>query len=410
MGADRIPFLDLVTPHVELEGELVEVFREALHTAGFVGGARVDAFESAFAAFCGVDRCVGVSNGTDALLFALIACGVQPGDAVLTAPNTFIATAEAISHAGAVPEFVDVDERTSNLDPAKLADYLERCARDGGGRLVSHRTGRPVTAVVPVHLYGQMADMDPIQALADRFRLIVVEDACQAHGAEYHSRARQRWCRAGSLGRAAAFSFYPGKNLGACGEAGAVTTSDAAVAARVRQLRDHGQTRKYHHEQDGFNGRLDAIQAGILSVKLERLEAWNARRREAAAIYARLFAGMQAVALPDEPPDGRGAHHLYVIRVADRDGLIAHLSAAGIGSGIHYPIPLHLQPACERLGYARGDFPIAERLAGEIVSLPMYPQLRPEQQGRVVDTVREFVAERSPRGGGSRPAGPRAAT
>ena len=260
-----IPFLDLVTPHVELEQELTEVFRKALRTAGFIGGPMVEEFEKAFATFCDAGHSVAVSSGTDALRFALMASGVKPGDVVVTVPHTFIATTEAISQAGALPEFVDIDERTYNMDPLKLKAYLEnQCTVDASGRLISRRSGRPVTAVVPVHLYGQMADMDAILELAERYRLMVIEDACQAHGAEYFSKKHNRWMKAGSMGRAAAFSFYPGKNLGACGEAGAATTNDAGIAKTMKMLRDHGQATKYYHDIEGYNGRLDAIQAGLL--------------------------------------------------------------------------------------------------------------------------------------------------
>ena len=238
---DSIPFLDLVTPHLELEQELTGVFRRALHTAGFIGGPMVEEFEKAFAAFCGTSHSIAVSSGTDALRFAIMACGVQPGDVVLTVPHTFIATTEAISQAGAIPEFVDIDEHTYNMSVEMLQQFLEeQCMRDQSGRLISRRSGRPVTAVVPVHLYGQMADMDPILRLADQYGLTVIEDACQAHGAEYFSKSLNRWMKAGSMGRAAAFSFYPGKNLGACGEAGAVTTNDAAYC---RQNQDVARSR-----------------------------------------------------------------------------------------------------------------------------------------------------------------------
>ena len=387
----KVPFLDLVTPHRELEVELTAVFTDALRTAGFVGGPRVEAFERAFAAFCSTDHAVGVSNGTDALLFALISSGVHAGDVVVTVPNTFIATTEAVSQAGAHPEFVEIDERTYTMSPESLRRFLEDGCTRRAGRLISKRSGRPVTAVVPVHLYGQTADMDPILDLASRFDLIVVEDACQAHGAEYLSAGRGEWRRAGSMGRAAAFSFYPGKNLGACGEAGAVTTQDAAIAASIRRLRDHGQSRKYHHDVEGYNGRLDAIQAGVLQVKLARLAEWNRQRRERAAEYGRLFAGASGVITPHEPDWSRAVYHLYVIRVDDRDGLIAHLGHEGIGSGIHYPAPLHLQPAYTSLGYQAGDFPITERVSAEIVSLPMFPTLTLDQQRRVVDEVMRFV-------------------
>ena len=290
-NTNSIPFLDLVTPHVELEQELIGVFRQALRTAGFIGGPMVEEFEKAFAAFCGTSHSIAISSGTDALRFAIMACGVQPGDVVVTVPHTFIATTEAISQAGAIPEFVDIDERTYNLDPEKLRKYLEeQCEKDKSGKLISRRSGRPVTAVVPVHLYGQMADMDPILRLAEKHKLTVIEDACQAHGAEYFSRKQNRWMKAGSIGRAAAFSFYPGKNLGACGEAGAVTTNDAGLAKEISMLRDHGQAKKYYHDMEGYNGRLDAIQAGLLHTKLAHLAKWNAQRRERAAEYNRLFA------------------------------------------------------------------------------------------------------------------------
>ena len=390
--SNSIPFLDLVTPHVELEQELTEVFRKALRTAGFIGGPMVEEFERAFATFCETTHSVAVSSGTDALRFALMASGVKPGDVVVTVPHTFIATTEAISQAGALPEFVDIDERTYNMDPAKLAEYLEeQCTVDDAGRLLSRRSGRPVTAVVPVHLYGQMVDMDAILELADRYRLVVIEDACQAHGAEYFSKKHNRWMKAGSMGRAAAFSFYPGKNLGACGEAGAATTNDAAIAKTMKMLRDHGQATKYYHDIEGYNGRLDAIQAGLLHVKLAHLPKWNTQRRERAAEYMRLLGSADtAVAAPYEPSWSRAVYHLYVVRSADREGLMDHLKKAGIGTGIHYPIPLHLQKAYKAMNYIVGDFPVTEKAAAEIVSLPMFPQLTAEQQGRVVEEIVAF--------------------
>jgi dTDP-4-amino-4,6-dideoxygalactose transaminase len=391
-ASSSIPFLDLITPHVELEAELTIVFQKALRTAGFIGGPMVEDFERAFAAFCNTGHSVAVCSGTDALRFALMACGVRSGDVVLTVPHTFIATTEAISQSGALPEFVDIDERTYNMDPLKLQDYLEnQCTTDPMGRLISHRSGRPVTAVVPVHLYGQTVDMDPILELADRYGLIVVEDACQAHGAEYFSRKHDRWMKAGSMGRAAAFSFYPGKNLGACGEAGAVTTNDAGLAGKIKMLRDHGQAKKYYHDVEGYNGRLDAIQAGLLHAKLAHLAKWNEQRRERAANYNLLLAGVDGVTLPHEPSWSRAVYHLYVVRTEDREGLMAHLKELGIGSGIHYPIPLHLQKAYASLNYRRGDLPVAEKIADEILSLPMYPQLTAEQQVRVVEEVVSFT-------------------
>lgn len=387
-----VPFLDLVTPHVELERELIEVFRRSLHTAGFVGGAMVQEFEGAFASFCDVPYAVAVSSGTDALRFALMAAGVEAGDVVITVPNTFIATTEAISQAGATPEFVDVAEQTSNLSAARLREFLERQCRRENGRLISQRSGRRISAVVPVHLYGQMADMDAILTLADEYGLIVVEDACQAHGAEYFSEKQKRWMKAGSMGRAGAFSFYPGKNLGACGEGGAVTTNDPEVAATVRKLRDHGQAKKYYHDVEGYNGRLDAMQAGFLHAKLAHLDKWNRQRRERAAEYNRLLAGCSAVRIFAEPSWSRSVHHLYVVRACNRDGLMKRLNAAGIGTGIHYPIPLHLQKAYSELNYRAGDFPVTERLSEEILSLPMFPHLTSAQQARVVDEILTFVS------------------
>jgi len=328
-SAPHVPFLDLVTPHQELESELVQVFRATLGTAGFIGGAMVEEFERAFAGFCDTSYCIGTSNGTDALTMALIAAEVKPGDAVITVPNTFIATVEAISHAGGVPKFVDVDERTYNVDVEKLREFVKtKCVVDGGsGRLITYDDRRPVTAIVPVHLYGQMADMDAICDLADKYNMIVVEDACQAHGAEYFSRKTGRWMKAGSIGRAAAFSFYPGKNLGACGEAGAVTTNDSNVAAKVRMLRDHGQAKKYYHDLEGYNGRLDALQAGILSLKLKHVPRWNECRRSHAQKYNELFAEMSAaVGTPYEPSWSKAVYHLYVVRVEDREAVQASLA------------------------------------------------------------------------------------
>ncbi len=392
--AEGIPFLDLVSPHAELEEELLAVVTKALRTAGFIGGPMVEEFEHEFAKFCDVPYCVGVNSGTDALRFALRAAGVKPGDTVVTVPNTFIATTEAISQAGARPEFVDIDPRTYNLDPYKLLVHLENgCELDRPtGQLISRKTRRPVTAIVPVHLYGQMAAMDSIRELADRYGLIVIEDACQAHGSEYFSAKENRWRKAGSVGTAAAFSFYPGKNLGACGEAGAVTTHDEQIARKVRMLRDHGQAQKYYHDVEGYNGRLDAIQAGMLTVKLRRLSAWNAQRGEIADRYNDLFAPLgEFLTTPYIPSNAISNYHLYVAKVQNRDGLKDFLSQAHIGTGIHYPIPLHLQKAYEYLGYTQGCFPVTEKVASEILSLPMYPHLGIEDQRQVAAKAGEFI-------------------
>lgn len=390
----NIPFLDLVTPHLELEEELVAVFRQALRTAGFIGGPMVQGFEEDFARFCGTRHCIGVGSGTDALRFALMAVGVGAGDTVLTVPNTFIATTEAISQAGAIPDFVDVDESTYNMDPEKLGEYLEeKCDCDERtGLPISRKTRSPVKAVIPVHLYGQMAHMDPILEVAKKHGLLVIEDACQAHGAEYFSHKQGAWQRAGSVGLAAAFSFYPGKNLGACGEAGAVTTNDETIARKIRMLRDHGQAQKYYHDMEGYNGRLDAIQAGLLRIKLRSIGKLNGRRRENASRYNGLLEGVGAILAPIEPPWAKHVYHLYIVRAPQRDELLKYLSENRIGCGLHYPIPLHLQKAYLDLGYKKGAFPVSERLSQEIISLPMYPTLMVQQQERVVEIIRVFFS------------------
>jgi dTDP-4-amino-4,6-dideoxygalactose transaminase len=388
-----VPFLDLVTPHVEMEEQLVAEFRAALRTAGFIGGKPVDNFEAAFAEFCDTQYCVGVGSGTDALRFALTAAGVAPGDSVLTVANTFIATTEAITQAGAMPEFVEIDERTYNIDPRKLREHLEQnCDRDPeSGRPRSRRTGQTITAIVPVHLYGQMADMDPILKLAEEYNLLVIEDACQAHGAEYFSNEQQRWRKAGSIGIAAAFSFYPGKNLGACGEAGAVTTNDPQIADMSRKLRDHGQAAKYYHDVEGYNGRLDAIQARILHAKLTHLPLWNMERRRLARHYNERLATVEGLVAPFEPQWSRAVYHLYVVRVQDRQEMQNILKGAGVATGIHYPVPLHVQQAYRALGYSNGDLPITERVSAEILSLPMYPQLNQERQAKVIKQIKECL-------------------
>ncbi|MGH9591620.1 MAG: DegT/DnrJ/EryC1/StrS family aminotransferase [Bryobacteraceae bacterium] len=391
----KVPFVYLVTPHRELEAELVSVFRQALNTAGFIGGPMLDGFESDFAKFCDAKFCVGVSSGTDALRFALIAAGVQPKDVVLTVPLTFIATCEAISQSEARPDFIDVDARTYTMDPAKLRSYLENeCSYDQNtGRTMHLKWKRPVTAVVPVHLYGQTADMDPILELAAKYNLAVIEDACQAHGAQYFSKKQNRWLQAGSMGRAAAFSFYPGKNLGACGEGGAVTTNEESLAAKCRMIRDHGSSKKYYHNVIGYNGRLDSIQAGILGVKLKQLPRWNQERVECAQRYSELLAPVAgSITLPLQPSWSKPVYHLYVVRTANRDELQKCLNDAGIGTGIHYPIPVHLQTAYEFLGYRKGDFPVSEVAAEQILSLPMFAGLTAEQQRQVTTSIAEFEA------------------
>jgi dTDP-4-amino-4,6-dideoxygalactose transaminase len=369
VGADMsIPFLDLVAPHHGLEEELMAAFRRALRGAGFVGGSEVSSFEQEFAVFTGSRGCVGVNSGTDALRFAYMAMGIRPGDEVITVPNTFIATTEALTQAGATIRFVDVTSDTMTMDPAGLEAAI---------------TSRSV-GVVPVHLYGQPADMDPILALAAKHGLWVIEDAAQAHGAEYKGQ------HAGTMGALGAFSFYPGKNLGALGEAGATIGNDQALLENVRRLREHGQSRKYYHEIEGYNGRLDAIQAAFLRIKLRHLRVWNQQRRSAATLYRDALAGIAEIKLPVEAKYAKHVYHLFVIRAERRDALQVHLTARKIGTGLHYPLPLHLQNAYRPLGLTRGAFPVTERAADEILSLPMFPELTQAQVGRVADAIRSF--------------------
>jgi len=372
-----VPFLELITPHIELEQELMDAVKGVLRSGVFVGGRVLEQFESEFAEFCGAKYCVGVSSGTDALRFALMAAGIGRGDVVVTVPNTFVATIEAILQVGATPAFVDIDPQTFNMSVDALREYLQE------------QSGRSVKAIIPVHLYGQMCDMDPIMTLAQQYDLMVLEDACQAHGAEYFSAKSGRWLKAGSIGKAAAFSFYPGKNLGACGEAGAVTTNDPELAQRVRIIRDHGQNKKYHHLIEGYNGRLDALQAAILRIKLPHLKQWNEKRRNVAEIYNELLKGAQ-VKTPIEPRWSQGIYHLYVVRLERRDEVQKYLAQRDIQTGLHYPVPLHLQEAYLNMGYHEGDFPVTEQLAREILSLPMYPQLERAQQTAVADALQQF--------------------
>lgn len=369
---ETIPFMNLALLHKPLRQAFQSVFDQALETSGFIGGEQVRLFEEEFASFCSSPICVGLGSGTDALRFALLALGVGPGDTVITVPNTFIATTEAISQTGARFEFVDIDPATSLMDMGLLAKRLE--------------SGPAPKAVVPVHLYGQCVDMDALLALSERHGFAIVEDACQAHGATWKGRL------AGSMGHMAAFSFYPGKNLGACGEAGAVTTADEALAATVRTLRDHGQVRRYVHSMEGYNGRLDAIQAGLLRAKLPHLSRWNEERRAIALRYDRAFAGAPGVRPVAVLPGNESARHLYVVHVADRDGLASHLAARNIQSGLHYPIPLHLQECYAHLGYAKGSLPHAEKAAAELLSLPLFPGMTDAQVDRVAAEVLAFAA------------------
>jgi dTDP-4-amino-4,6-dideoxygalactose transaminase len=353
----HVPFLNLRAAHDGLRVEISAAIQEVIDSSAFAGGTFVTRFEQEFATWCGARHAIGLGHGTEALWAVLLARGIGPGDEVITVPSTFMATAEAISFCGATPVFVDIEDHTFTMNPALLE------------RAITART----KAIIPVHLFGQMADMDPILEIAGRHGIFVLEDACQAHGAEYKGR------RAGTMGLAGAFSFYPGKNLGAMGEAGAVVTNDAGVKDFIEMFRDHGQRKKYHHAVVGWNARMDGIQGAVLSVKLKHLETGNAARRSHAALYNSLLAGEENLRLPREAKDRRHVYHLYAVRASRRDAIIEALSKRGVHCGIHYPIPVHLQDAYKHLGLARGSFPVAERCAEEFVSLPMFPELTPDQ-------------------------------
>ena len=345
-------------------------WNEVLDRSAYAGGPFVAQFEGDFAEFCKTRYAIGVGNGTDAIWLPLLALGVGPGDEVITVSHTFMATAEAISYCGASPVFVDIDEKTYTMDPALLE------------AAITPRT----KAIIPVHLYGQMADMDPIMEIAARHHLPVIEDACQAHGAEYKGKI------AGSIGVAGCFSFYPGKNLGALGEAGAVVTNDSALATKIQVLRDHGQKTKYHHSMIGWNARMDGIQGAALRIKLRLLAQGNAARRANAARYTDQLTGIVGVKTPHVASHGVPVFHLYVVRVAARDEILQSLAKRGIACGIHYPKPVHLQEAYASLGYARGSLPVTERCADEILSLPMFPELTPAQIDAVVSKLKAVVS------------------
>jgi len=369
-----VPLVDVVAAWRGQRDELDAAIARVVSGGSFIGGPEVAAFERAMAEFCGVGWAVGVASGTAALHLGLLALGVGPGDDVVTVAHTFTATAEAIEHAGARPRFVDVDEATGGMDPRALERALEGA-----------------TAVLPVHLYGLPVDMEAIAGLAADAGVPVLEDAAQAIGATVVLPDEPEPRRAGSLGSLAAFSFYPGKNLGAFGDAGAVTTDDEDLAARVARLRDHGRSAKYEHGEVGYGERLDTLQAAVLGVKLAGLEAGNDARRRLARRYSEELAGVGDLVLPTTPAGRASSWHLYVVRTRRRDALLAHCHAAGVRAGVHYPLPLHLQPAFRHLGYARGDLPVTEAWAAECLSLPLYPQLEAASQDHVIATVREFL-------------------
>jgi dTDP-4-amino-4,6-dideoxygalactose transaminase len=370
MPSGSIPFLDLRRQYAAIRDEIHDAMQSVLDQCLFASGPAVAAFEAEFARYCGVRYCVGVNSGTSALHLALIACGIGPGAEVITVPMTFVATAWAISYVGAHPVFVDIEPDTCTMDVSQV----ERA-------ITSH-----TRALLPVHLYGQMADLNPLLDICERHGLVLIEDAAQAHGAGYHGR------RAGGAGRVGCFSFYPGKNLGAYGEGGAITMNDDTIAARVRALRDHAQSGKYQHEELGFNYRMDGIQGAVLGVKLRHLDSWNAARCQVATRYQAML-GDTPLTLPCEAEGRHHVWHLYVVRHAMRDRLQQALAAAGIGSGLHYPIPVHLQPAYAHLRHRVGDFPVAEQVGRECLSLPMYAELDEEEQDRIAYTIRQALGE-----------------
>ncbi len=365
----QVPFLNLRAQHDPLRQEISAAIQEVIDSSAFAGGSFVAGFEQDFAMFCGSRFAVGLGHGTEALWLALLALGVGPGDEVITVPSTFMATAEAITYCGAKPVFVDIEEQTFTLDP----NLIERA--------ITPKT----KAIIPVHLFGQVADMDPILEIARRHGVPVIEDACQAHGAEYKGK------RAGTLGAAGCFSFYPGKNLGAMGEAGALVTDDSRLKDQVAMFRDHGQRKKYHHAVVGWNARMDGIQGAVLKIKLKHLAKGNDARRRHAALYGQLLASETALRLPVTAPDRKHVYHIYAVRVQRRDAILEAMAAKGVHCGIHYPIPVHLQEAYQSLGLGKGCFPVAERCAEEFLSLPMFPELTVEQIETVARELKSVI-------------------
>ena len=364
-----VPFVDLKAHHAPIRAELDRAIQEVIDSGAFAGGPFVEKFEERFAEYCDCQYAVGVGSGTEALWLGLLACGIGEGDEVITVPSTFMATAEAITFAGARPVFVDVDESTYTMDPAGLE------------AAVSSNT----KAIIPVHLFGQPADMDPILRFGREHGLVVIEDACQAHGAEYKGR------KVGPLADLGCFSFYPGKNLGAFGEAGAIVTNSFQLQEKIRVLRDHGQVRKYHHSTVGWNCRMDGIQAAVLTVKLPYLERGNSLRRGHALQYDSALAGLEEIMTPLQASYAQHVYHIYAIRARERDEIMSLLKEKGIECGVHYPVPIHLQKAYEHLGYKRGTFPISERIAKEFISLPMFPELSEAQIDSVALGVKEVI-------------------
>jgi dTDP-4-amino-4,6-dideoxygalactose transaminase len=371
----KVPFIDLRAQFESISEEVIGGIQGVLESCSFAGGPFVARFEEEFASFCSTDFAVGVGSGTEALWAALLCLGIGGGDEVITVPNTFVATAEAIRFCGAKPVFVDIDQETYTIDPQRVQDVITPRTR----------------AVVPVHLFGQAADMDPIIMIAQEHGLAVVEDACQAHGAEYKGR------RVGSIGDAGCFSFYPGKNLGAYGEAGAVVTNNPELATKLRMFRDHGQSDKHCHSIAGWNARMDGLQGALLSVKLRHLPQWNEARRKNASLYNDLLCDTGEVVTPTEAAYSRHVYHVYAISTKDQTAVIHALAQKNISCGIHYPVPIHLQKAFCSLGYGKGNFPVAEQCAKELVSLPMFPELNVDQIKSVVDAIESFYQSSRPK-------------
>ncbi len=365
----NVPFLDLKSQYLSIKSEIDSAIQQVIEKTAFAGGPFVETFEKQFAVYCNCEHGIGVSSGTSALWLALLGLGIGAGDEVITTPNTFIATAEAISYAGATPVFVDIDETSYNIDPNLLAAAITPKTK----------------AIIPVHLFGQMADMTAICEIAREHNLYVIEDASQAHGAMHRGK------KAGEFGHAACFSFYPGKNLGAYGEAGGIVTNDGELAQKIKMYRDHGQSQKYYHEYVGWNGRMDGIQGAVLSVKLKHIDQWNDARRAHAKQYDALLAEIPAIVSPVEIPDAKHVYHIYAIRANNRDSIIEEMKARNVFCGIHYPVPLHLQNAYKYLGYTAGDFPVAERCSNEYISLPMFPELTDESVAHVAKLLMSII-------------------
>jgi len=364
----NVPFLNLKIQYDSIKDEINNAIQDVINKTAFAGGPFVSEFEENFKKYCQTKFAIGNANGTDALWLPLIALGVGPGDEVITTPNTFVATVEAIILSGAKPVFVDVVDGTYSMDPKLLQKAITKKTK----------------AIIPVHIFGQVCDMDPILETAKKHNLYVIEDACQAHGAEYKGK------RAGSMGNAAAFSFYPGKNLGAYGEAGATVTNDEKIAEKMKIFRDHGQGQKYYHDMFGWNARMDGIQGAILNVKLKHLDKWNEGRRKNAALYNKQLSGIDKIKMPIEASYSKHVYHIYAIRYKERDKMMDFLKDKGIGVGIHYPVPVHLQKAYKNLGYKKGDFPVAEKSADEFVSLPMFSELTEEQINYTTEQVNAY--------------------